>query len=420
MAVCRWLVGRQTLTVLVTAQLLFVLYVSLSSLHGLPSIFSWTREPVWDYSKTSDVYSNLSQLPPPANSASSLPLCPAVSPYLVGPLTISLHLAPSLEIVRYRNPLVGDGGGYSPPDCEARSKTALIVPYRNRQTHLRHFLYHIHPFLQRQQIQYRIYIIHQAGNGTFNRAKLLNVGVKEALRDEQWDCLVLHDVDLLPENDHNLYTCDPHHPKHLSVAMNKFNYRLPYNNYFGGVCALTPDQYLRMNGFPNEYWGWGGEDDDISARVRLTGMTISRPPVSVGHYKMIKHLSDRGNEPNARRFDQLFRTGRSWRADGMNSLRFELLTREITALYVNVTVDIGDRVRPRAHPHTRPHTYVSPPAHNPSTHMHRQTYSPPPRTAPHTHTAPTHTQPTPAHNTQTPPPHHTHTHTHSLTHTHTA
>lgn len=65
----------------------------------------------------------------------------------------------------------------------------------------------------------------QAGNGTFNRAKLLNVGVREALRDEEWDCLFLHDVDLLPENDHNLYVCDPRGPRHVAVAMNKFGYR---------------------------------------------------------------------------------------------------------------------------------------------------------------------------------------------------
>lgn len=116
------------------------------------------------------------------------------------------------------------------------------------------------------------------------------MGVKEALKDEEWDCLFLHDVDLIPENDHNLYTCDPWNPKHVSVAMNKFGYRwvmeaegtpghtgsrgsapcpprsLPYPQYFGGVSALTPDQYMKINGFPNEYWGWGGEDDDIATR----------------------------------------------------------------------------------------------------------------------------------------------------------
>jgi hypothetical protein len=36
--------------------------------------------------------------------------------------------------------------------------------------------------------------------------------------------------------------------------------------YFGGVSALSPLHYLKMNGFPNNYWGWGGEDDDIGVR----------------------------------------------------------------------------------------------------------------------------------------------------------
>ncbi|NXX21170.1 B4GT3 galactosyltransferase, partial [Podargus strigoides] len=159
-----------------------------------------------------------------------------------------------------------EGGRYQPPTCESRSRTAVIIPHRNRETHLGHLLYYLHPFLQRQQLHYGIYVVHQAGNSTFNRAKLLNVGVKEALKDEEWDCLFLHDVDLIPENDHNLYTCDPWNPKHVSIAMNKFGYSLPYPQYFGGVSALTPDQYMKINGFPNEYWGWGGEDDDIATR----------------------------------------------------------------------------------------------------------------------------------------------------------
>lgn len=165
--------------------------------------------------------------------------------------------------------------------------------------------------------------------------------MREALRDEEWDCLFLHDVDLLPENDHNLYVCDPRGPRHVAVAMNKFGYSLPYPQYFGGVSALTPDQYLKINGFPNEYWGWGGEDDDIATRVRLAGMKISRPPASVGHYKMVKHRGDKGNEENPHRFDLLVRTQNSWTQDGMNSLTYRLLARELGPLYTNITADIG-------------------------------------------------------------------------------
>ncbi|XP_021232125.1 beta-1,4-galactosyltransferase 3, partial [Numida meleagris] len=150
---------------------------------------------------------------------------PPSHPPAVGPLTVTFSRVPTLEQIQAKNPAVQPGGRYQPQTCEPRSRTAVIVPHRNRETHLGHLLYYLHPFLQRQQLQYGIYVVHQAGNSTFNRAKLLNVGVKEALKDEEWDCLFLHDVDLIPENDHNLYTCDPWNPKHVSIAMNKFGYR---------------------------------------------------------------------------------------------------------------------------------------------------------------------------------------------------
>ncbi|XP_060678514.1 beta-1,4-galactosyltransferase 3 [Hemiscyllium ocellatum] len=330
-----------TFAILVTSQLLFLVYYSFGGLQSIASFFSWSGQPIWDYTITHDVYTNLSLIQQPLSGSHSLPDCPKTSPYLVGPLSIQFEQVPPLAGIAARNPLVQAGGFYSPPNCVPRYRTAVIVPHRNRETHLRHFLYYLHPFLQRQLLQYGIYIIHQAGNQTFNRAKLLNVGVKEALRDEEWDCLFLHDVDLIPENDHNLYVCDPDNPKHVSIAMNKFGYRLPYKTYFGGVSAVTPEQYLQMNGFPNEYWGWGGEDDDIATRLHLAGMKISRPALSLGRYKMIKHRLDQGNEENPKRFDLLFRTRRSWKQDGMNSLTYVVLSRQRLRLFTNVTADIG-------------------------------------------------------------------------------
>ncbi|NXA56112.1 B4GT3 galactosyltransferase, partial [Nothocercus julius] len=76
-------------------------------------------------------------------------------------------------------------------------------------------------------------------------------------------------------------------------------------------------------------------------RVRLAGMKIARPPVSIGHYKMVKHKSDKGNEENPHRFDLLIRTQRTWTQDGMNSLTYTLLAKQLRPLYTNLTVDIG-------------------------------------------------------------------------------
>ncbi|MEQ2203165.1 Beta-1,4-galactosyltransferase 3 [Xenoophorus captivus] len=161
-----------TLALLVGFQFAFVLYFSLGGFRGLVSVLVHTTEPEFDYSRPHDVYTNLSHLgvppPPPRNSGSGLPAsgqplrdCPIPSPLLVGPVSVHLSSPLSLEDIRLRNPLVLPGGRYRPPDCEPRHHTAIVVPFRNRLSHLRSLLYHLHPFLQRQQIHYSIYIVQQ-------------------------------------------------------------------------------------------------------------------------------------------------------------------------------------------------------------------------------------------------------------------
>ena len=46
---------------------------------------------------------------------------------------------------------------------------------------------------------------------------LFNIGFLEALKINDWNCFVFHDVDLLPENDFNIYNCADM-PRHMSVG----------------------------------------------------------------------------------------------------------------------------------------------------------------------------------------------------------
>ncbi len=62
-----------------------------------------------------------------------------------------------------QNPELEPGGRYRPRECVARNKVAVIVPYRDRERHLRSFLYNLHPMLKRQQLDYGIYVIDQIG-----------------------------------------------------------------------------------------------------------------------------------------------------------------------------------------------------------------------------------------------------------------
>lgn len=267
------------------------------------------------------------------------PDCPEESPLLHGAMKLTFESSLKLKDVESENKLVTEGK-YEPKGCNARQSVAILIPHRNRERHLLYLLHHLHPFLQRQQLHYTIYVIQQAGDATFNRAKLLNVGYLEALKDRSWDCFIFHDVDLVPENDHNLYLCEKE-PKHLVVGRNATGYKLRYKGYFGGVTALTKDQFFRVNGFSNTYWGWGGEDDDLRIRVELQKMKIVRPPADVARYTMVFHKRDSGNEINKDRMKLLGRTPQVWKKDGLNSCSYKTLSIERMPLYVNVTVDIG-------------------------------------------------------------------------------
>ena len=118
------------------------------------------------------------------------------------------------------------GGLSSPAECKSRYKVAIIVPYRNRETNLKIFLRHMHPFLIKQQLDYGIYLIEPLQNITFNRGLLMNIGYLESLRlsSQKWDCFIFHDVDLIPEDERNIYSC-PELPRHMSSAVSTFNYK---------------------------------------------------------------------------------------------------------------------------------------------------------------------------------------------------
>ncbi len=86
----------------------------------------------------------------------------------------------------------------------------------------------MHPFLTRQRINYGIYIVEQSNEDLFNRALLMNIGFIESIRDEtnfNYDCFIFHDVDFIPEDLRNLYTCDSEVPLHFAVAVEQYRYR---------------------------------------------------------------------------------------------------------------------------------------------------------------------------------------------------
>ena len=164
----------------------------------------------------------------------------------------------------------------------------------------------------------------------------MNVGFAEANKDYDWDCFIFHDVDLLPEDDRNLYSC-PEMPRHMSVAVDKFKYKLPYKTIFGGVAAINTNQFRKLNGFSNLFWGWGGEDDDMSRRIHYKKLKITRYKPEIARYTMIRH---RQQPVNKERVRILKTSAKRYTKDGLNSLKYKLISKEMPKLYTNVTVKL--------------------------------------------------------------------------------
>ncbi|CAK8688492.1 unnamed protein product [Clavelina lepadiformis] len=224
--------------------------------------------------------------------------CQLSSADLLGPLKVNSSLQRQLKETLTS---AGDdmiSGCYRPRGCKAEQKVAIVIPYKNRYQHLLTLLHHLNPILQRQKIMYCVFVAEQFDNGVFNKARVMNAAYLEIMRNWQkhrdphgrlFDCFVFHDVDMLSEDDRNLYLCGKS-PKHMSPAIDKFNYTTNYGTKYGGVTAIRTEHYKLVNGHSNRFWGWGGEDNDMETRISDQNLTIDAVNETIGRYKMIEHI----------------------------------------------------------------------------------------------------------------------------------
>jgi len=165
------------------------------------------------------------------------------------------------------------------------TRVAIIVPFRDldpkqkRKAHLEQFAPYMNQFLGSiDGVQdHKVFVIEQSDDDRkFNRGKLLNLGFILA-RNEGFNVFVFHDVDLLPQTVISKWYLEKPavgHPIHIARCWSRYNQS---KTYLGGIVSFCSEDFERIDGFPNLYWGWGGEDDELSKRVSTAGLTVVGP-----------------------------------------------------------------------------------------------------------------------------------------------
>jgi hypothetical protein len=153
-------------------------------------------------------------------------------------------------------------------------KLGICIPYRNRKEHIDKLIPHLSKHLNEKGINHSFYVGHQIDDKLFNRGAMKNIAAHIAFEDG-CDYIAWHDVDMLPEEEAD-YSYPEETPIHIATKLSKYGYNLGYDQYFGGVILFNKEQTELTNGYSNDYWDWGQEDDDLFWRCYFEDLTTGR------------------------------------------------------------------------------------------------------------------------------------------------
>ena len=210
-----------------------------------------------------------------------------------------------------------------------KNKTAIIIPFRDsdpeqpRTKQLNEFIKYMSNYLK--DITYKIFVIEQSDDSKkFNRGELLNIGFKFA-EQEGFTNFIFHDVDLLPSAELKKYYTDApdKNPIHIAAVWSRYG-KNPY--YFGGIVAFNKQMFNKINGFPNNFWGGGGEDDELYKRTKpYYTITKSkngsiRDLENMNLQQKLWYLKDNDLKFMQKR-EALAEHDRTWQTNGLNNIK---------------------------------------------------------------------------------------------------
>ena len=162
----------------------------------------------------------------------------------------------------------------------------ILIPYRNREAHLDYFIKNTIPLFREHLPNSKVVVIEQTGGKLFNRGKILNVGFKEY--ENKSNYFFTHDVDINPTAIciDDFYSMKCNSDEIIAIYTSECN-------TLGGIIKCNNETIFKINGFPNDIWGWGTEDKALQNRSEFFNISkITCLTTAKEHPKYILRFND--------------------------------------------------------------------------------------------------------------------------------
>jgi len=157
-------------------------------------------------------------------------------------------------------------------------RLGIIIPYRDREAHLKKMLPHTVSFFRRNtDIEPLFVLAEQDDDLPFNRGAIVNHAYAACAGMIDYVCF--HDVDYMPMwadyTEPNLpsrivwYGMDKRpvgHGTDRAVCAQRYG--------LAAVAVMRKWHFEACNGYSNTYWGWGYEDTDLAKRLESVGIPL--------------------------------------------------------------------------------------------------------------------------------------------------
>ena len=196
---------------------------------------------------------------------------------------------------------------------------------------------------------FKIFIIEQSDDGElFNIGKLKNIGfhIANSMKNSQFDNYIFSDIDTIPDYDLMPYLLGGFkYPIALAIRGTRYmNANGGEGNgkgngkdkiFLGALLGFDGVLFEKINGYPNNIYGWGGEDFMLEGRILNSGIgTIYYPKKGsiidleeTVEMKTINIVKEKTSivKKEMLKYEKMYEDLKSWKDNGLSNLNYKVI-----------------------------------------------------------------------------------------------